>query len=202
MACNSPSIDNLTASYLLQHPLLTWIDTNVTLMQNVPGAIWVNSTNANNSFLIGRAYRNGYYEVSKVIVEGGVKGMWLITSAGHEHLLNGFQVLTCRDTSITTTTIAPVFDKSSCVISQNLTGSSGNYLKSACVVIPTKTHSEADTYCKSIGMKFFMIESAEEMNATYKWAATIVGNQGGFGLNIDGFLNGSQWSEKLYTGKF
>lgn len=79
--------------YLLKHPNLLWVNSNITTMTSLPGALKVN--NNETPFMYGRIMYSGYYYVGKLHSGSGACQLYIETATGCKHFATGFQVLTC-----------------------------------------------------------------------------------------------------------
>jgi hypothetical protein len=96
MACHKMDYDKSQVFYLLAHPKLAWIPTNITHMMTLPGTLKV--TGGNYPFLFGRSKDNGIYQVGKIHAGSGVfQFAYQMAITGRSICINvGFEVLICE----------------------------------------------------------------------------------------------------------
>lgn len=103
MTCGGILYDASTPFYLVNHPNLEWVATNITAMQTLTEAISIGTT---VKLLFGRMQLDGLWTLGKV-QNGGTGNVFKFymdvngQSVGYD---TGFEVLTCKIPATTTTT--------------------------------------------------------------------------------------------------
>lgn len=93
--CGGHRQDKFSAHYLLKHPDLQWVVTDLNNTLKIPGLIRINS----GSFLIARMWFNGIYNLGKVFASLG--SIWIGIEGGETKIdSGGFEVLACSNATL------------------------------------------------------------------------------------------------------
>lgn len=94
-SCSSLMYDRNGSYYLLQHPNLKWVATDITAMKTQQTAVKL--VGAIHTFLYGRALYNGQHRLGKVHINTGDLGLYIQLEDNNKFTkyTTGFEILTC-----------------------------------------------------------------------------------------------------------
>lgn len=163
--CNPEMYDNQGIYYLLYHPDLAYVPTDINTTQNIPGVL---KLTASQTYLYGRVKYLGAYHLGKVVTVASALGLYIDGSSGSFiKYTTGFEVLACSNNSLQPAKV--------CSSVYNVT--SGNVVyKKACRITIGMDFEAADAYCKANGMAgLYTISNQIDQSALIDFVTKVFG---------------------------